>query len=97
MSTLMASRTPHGRMASAIRLRPWIISGVEERRGSVYVVHVAAVDADGGEQPRVFADGAQVVAHLAVLKEDRPAAVAALDGAVGVVPLIDPANGHGGA
>ena len=39
----------------------------------------------------------QIVADISTLKEDRPAAVAALDGAVGVVPLVDPADGHGGS
>ena len=33
---------------------------------------------------------------MAVVEEDAAAGVAALDGAVGVVPLIDPADGHGG-
>ena len=41
--------------------------------------------------------GAQVIAHLAALEENGRPAVAALDGAVGVVPFIGPANGHGGA
>ena len=42
------------------------------------------------------ATGAKVLADVAALKENRPAGIAALDGAVGIVPLIDPADRHGG-
>ena len=34
---------------------------------------------------------------MAVVEEDAAAGVAALDGAIGIVPFIDPADGHGGA
>ncbi len=72
------------------------VVGIEKRRGSVHVVDVAAVDADRGQQARVFGDGREVVADVAALEEDAAACIAALDGAVGVVPLIDPADRHGG-
>ena len=45
---------------------------------------------------RVFGDGRQVVADVAAFKKDAAAGVATLDGAVGVVPLVDPADGEGG-
>ena len=57
------------------------VVGVEELRGGVDVVDVAAVDSDGGEETRVFGDGGKIVANVAVFEEDRPSRVAALDGA----------------
>ncbi len=72
------------------------VVGVEQSRGSVDVVYVAAVDADGGEQAGVFLDRGEVLADVAGLEEDGTAGVTALDGAVGVVPLVDPADGEGG-
>ena len=72
------------------------MGGVDKLRGGVDVVDVAAVDADGGEQAGVFVDGGEVVADVAGFEEDAAAGVAALDGAVGVVPLVDPADGGGG-
>ncbi len=71
------------------------VVGVEELRGGVDVVDVAAVDADGRQQAAVFGDGGEVVADVAAFEEDAAAGVAALDGAVGVVPLVDPADGVG--
>src|SRR6185437_5595280 len=68
----------------------------EDTRVGIDIVHRASVDADGGEQPAVVADPAEVVAHGPVLEEDGEAAVAALDAAVQVVPLIDPADRRGG-
>ncbi len=56
------------------------------------VIDGAAIDAKRGQQAAVFADAAQVVAGVAVVPEDRAAAVAAFDGAIEVVPLIHPAE-----
>ncbi len=45
---------------------------------------------------RVVAGAAEIGADVAVVKEDGAAGITALDGAVEVVPLIDPADGSGG-
>ena len=50
------------------------------------------VDPERREQPRVVANARKIVADVVVLPEDRAAAVAALDRAVEIVPLIDPAE-----
>ncbi len=68
---------------------------VEELRGGVDVIDVEAVDSDGGEEATVFGDCGQVFADIAVFEKDAGAGVAALDGAVGVVPLVDPAEFEG--
>ena len=68
----------------------------QKARGVVDIVQIAAVDADRSQQARVFGDRREVIAYVPVVKEDAAASVPALDGAVGIVPLIDPANGHGG-
>jgi hypothetical protein len=62
-------------------------------RGGVDVVDVQSVDADRGQQTAVFGDRREIVADIAAFKENGPARIAALDRAVGVVPLVDPANG----
>ncbi len=62
----------------------------------VNVVEVAAVDADRRQQASVFGNRRKVVADVTRVKEDAASGIAALDGAIGVVPLVDPANGHGG-
>ena len=61
----------------------------------VDVVDGDAVDADGGEEAGVLGDAGEVGADVAGVEEDGTAGVAALDGAVEVVPLVDPANGRG--
>ncbi len=61
----------------------------------VDVVDGASVDPDGGEQAAVVGDAGEVGADVAVVEEDGAAGVAALDGAVEVVPLVDPADGGG--
>ena len=95
MGTDMERRTPHGRKTSAMRATSWIISGVSSFGFGVDVVDGAAVDSDRSQQARVLAGAGEVAAHLIVVEEDGAAAVAALDGAVEVVPLIDPADGRG--
>ena len=63
----------------------------------VDVVDGAAVDADRRQHAAVIAHAAQILARLAVLPEDRAAAIAALDGpTIQVVPLIHPAHGSCG-
>ena len=66
--------------------------GGDDPRVGVHVVDRAAVDADRRHQPGVVAHAAEVVQDVAVLPEDRPAGVAALDRAVEVVPVVDPAD-----
>src|SRR6185437_2526712 len=46
------------------------------------------------EQPAVVADSREIRSGMAVLPEDRPPAIATLDRAIQVVPLVDPANGR---
>ena len=70
--------------------------GLEGAEVGVDVVDGDAVDADGGEQAAVVGDAGEVGADVAVVEEDAAAGVAALDGAVEVVPLVDPADGGGG-
>ncbi len=72
------------------------VVGIEELRGGVDVVDVEAVDADGGEEAGIFGDRRKVLTDVAAFEEYGAAGVTALDGAVGVVPLIDPADRHGG-
>jgi hypothetical protein len=69
---------------------------LEEVGAGVDVIQIAAVDADGGEEASVIGDGSEVLTDIAVFEEDAAAGVAALDGAVGVVPLVDPADVKGG-
>ncbi len=71
------------------------VLGVQQLGRGIHVVNVEAVDAHRGQQARVFGHRCQVLANIAAFKEDRPSGVAALDGAVGIVPLVDPADGHG--
>ncbi len=70
--------------------------GLEGAEVGVDVVDGDAVDPDGGEQTAVVGDAGQVGADVTVVEEDAAAGVAALDGAVEVVPLVDPADGGGG-
>ena len=96
MSTLMAEPDAPGTHGIGDAGQLLEVVGVEQLRRGVDVVDVAAVDADRGQQAGVFGDRGEVFADVAAFKEDGPAGVAALDGAVGVVPLVDPADGHGG-
>ncbi len=68
----------------------------QKRRGAVHVVDVTAVDPNRRQQSRIFGDWRQIVAHLAAFNKNGASRVAALDGTVGVVPLIDPADRHDG-
>jgi hypothetical protein len=95
-STESDMRTPQGRKASAMRATRAASPVVEGAQVGVDVVDGASVDADGGEQATVLADAGEVGADVAVVEEDGTAGVAALDGAVEVVPLVDPADGGGG-
>jgi hypothetical protein len=70
----------------------WPVGGL---RGGVDVVDVQSVDADRARQTAVFGDGREVVADMAAFKENGQASIAVFDRAVGVVPLVDPANGKG--
>ena len=70
--------------------------GFEGAEVGVYVVDGDAVDPDGGQKAAVVVDAGEVGADVAVVEEDAAAGVAALDGAVEVVPLVDPADGGGG-
>jgi len=69
---------------------------IEELGSCIDVVDVAAVDADRSEQAGIVGDGSEVLADIAVFKKNAAAGVAALDGAIRVIPLVDPANSHGG-
>jgi hypothetical protein len=70
----------------------WQKVGHEHARIRVHVVDHASVDPQRREQARVVAHAREVVANVAAVEKDRAAAVAALDAAVEVVPLIHPAN-----
>ena len=68
-------------------------SGSEDVRVGIDVVDGAAVDAERGQQAAVVGDAGEIVAGIQELPEDGSAAVAALDGAIEVVPLVHPADG----
>ena len=70
--------------------------GREHARVGVDVVDRAGVDADRRHQARVVAHAREVGGDGVVLEEDRGAGVAALDGAVQVVPVIEHAHGRVG-
>ena len=67
--------------------------GGEHARVGVDVVDGARVDAERSQQAAVLADAREILAGLQVVPEDGAAAVAALDGAIQIVPLVDPAHG----
>jgi hypothetical protein len=68
---------------------------VADYRGvRIDVVDGAGVDADGGKQPRILARQPKIGSNVTAVEEDRPPAVAALDGAVQVVPLVHPTERH---
>src|SRR5215470_15418983 len=58
----------------------------------VYVVDVASVNADGGEDACIRIDARIAGENFSVVKEDGTAGVTAFDRAVEIVPLIDRAN-----
>jgi hypothetical protein len=68
--------------------------GLEGAEVGVDVVDGGSVETDGGEQATVFGDAGEVGADVAVVVEDAAARIAALYGAVEVVPLVDPADGR---
>ncbi len=89
---------PHGVRDLA---QPGHVLVAQEDRVRVDVVHDDAVDADRGQEPRVLGRSRRVRDRRVrdrrvVLEENRQPRVAALDGAVHVVPLVDPADGSAG-
>ena len=97
MSTREATRTPQGRMASA--MRAMLFEACPASRNGAALLTLLTLQPlmpTGGQQARVFGDRGEIVAHVAAVEEDAAAGVAAFDRAIGVVPLIDPADGHGG-
>jgi hypothetical protein len=70
------------------------VAGVEQLRSGVHIIDIDAVDSRRGQQASVFGHRRKVVADAATFKKDAAPGVAALDGAIGIVPLIDPADGH---
>jgi len=70
--------------------------GLEGAEVGVDVVNGDAVDPDRGEEAAVIMDAGEVGADVPVVEEDAAARVAALDGAVEVIPLVDPADEGGG-
>ncbi len=69
---------------------------IERVQIGVDVVDGSAVEADGSKETSVFGDTGEVGADVAVVVENAAAGVTALDAAVEVVPLVDPAYGRGG-
>jgi hypothetical protein len=63
----------------------------EQVRVGIDIVHRTAVDANRGQQAGVVAGAREVVNHAAVLPENGPPPIPTLDGAVEVIPLVDPA------
>ncbi len=69
--------------------------GGEQIEIGIHVIDVAAVDADRGEQAGVLPGAGEIDANVAVVEEDGPPSVAALDRAVQVVPFVGPADRGG--
>src|SRR6266851_42720 len=80
------------RIRDAYELRKKV--GAQDSRVSVDVVYGASVDADRRQQPGVVADASQIAANLAAVKQNGTSRIAALNRAVEVVPLVDPADGR---
>ena len=91
-STEIATRTPQGRMASAMRAICGCECGREQSRIGIHIIDGAAIDAERGEQAGVIGRAREVLAHVVVLPEDGITAVAAFDGAVEAVPMVHPAH-----
>ncbi len=66
----------------------------EHARVGVDVVDGASIDTQRGEHPPVAADSAEIFARVQPIPEEGAAAITALDGAIEVVPLIHPTDGH---
>src|SRR5579871_2945955 len=76
---------------NANELRKVIV--VEKTRIGIDVVDGAAVDADGCQKARVRGNARKVRPDVTVLEKYGAAGVAAFDGAVEIIPLIDPSDG----
>ena len=81
------------RFCQADQLRT--VRGREQSCIGVDVVDGAAVQAERRQQPRVIARPRQVRPDVPIIEKDGVSAVPALDRAIEVVPLIDPADGRG--
>ena len=90
-------RQPHSPWAKSIgnahQLRKKF--GTENVRIGVDVVDRASIDADGREQPGIFADAGEIGGDLSIIEKNRASGVTALDRAIEVVPLADPTDGRG--
>jgi hypothetical protein len=62
----------------------------QDARVGVDVVDGATIDAERGQQAGVLAGAGEVRARVVVLPENGAAAIAALDRAIQIVPLVDP-------
>src|SRR5690349_6511649 len=65
---------------------------IEKMRIRVDIIDGAAVNSNGSEDAGIRRDAGQIGTHVAPIEEDGPTGIAALDGTVEVVPLIDPAD-----
>src|ERR1700722_19974707 len=65
---------------------------IEELWGGIDVVDVEAINAHRCKQAAVFCDWPQVFANAAAFEENAAASIAALYGAVGIVPFVNPAD-----
>src|ERR1700728_2434043 len=63
----------------------------------VDVVDRRAVDANGSKQTAVLSNPAKIGANVTLIEKDAAPRVAAFDGAVEVIPLVDPPDGRGRA
>src|SRR5262249_55760088 len=80
------------RICDARDLRNQIAS--ENTRIRIDVVDGTAVDSKRCEHPAILADAAHVCPGVLIFPEDRWSAVATLDRAIQVVPLVDPPDRH---
>ena len=83
-------------MASAMRASSRSISGVRKAQALFTLLRLQPLIPIDASRRAYSATRREVVADVAVVEEDAAAGVAALDGAIGVIPLVDPADGRGG-
>ncbi len=72
----------------------WNEVRVEDAQIGIDVIHAAAVDADRGQQSRVFGGSREIGADAPVVEENGASAIAALDTAIEIIPLVHPAHGR---
>ena len=95
MSTESAMRTPQGRKASAIRASSLSEVSLRASGAALTLFTLQPLMPTEASRRAYSLTRREVGADVSVVEEDGAARVSALDAAIGVVPLIDPADGRG--